>query len=158
MDGRDLEIEFGAQLVPQGFKKKASSWYRQIGGVLQVVNLQKSSFGEQFYVNLCFAPITMEIEGMPTPKEHRCPVRIRLTAAFPEHKEELDNVFDLESPGMSKSERKIRIAGLVKDQILPYLVFAKDVPSLHLSITEGRFRGGSVNLAVRTHLGIAEVP
>ena len=156
MDKKSLESVFGAQLSAKGFKKKASSWYRQAEGALQVVDLQKSSWGMQFYVNLCCVPVGMEVEGMPAPKEHKCPIRVRLTSAFPEQKEEIEKVFDLEASSISESDRTEQVARLANELVLPFMACMKDAPSLRQAIEQGRFKNAWVNLAAQRHLGILE--
>lgn len=156
MDKKSLESVFGAQLSATGFKKKASSWYRQAEGALQVVDLQKSSWGMQFYVNLCCVPGGMEVEGMPTPKEHKCPIRVRLTSAFPDRKEEIEKAFDLEASSISESDRIEQVARLANELVLPFMSCMKDAPSLRQAIEQGRFKNAWVNLAAQRHLGILE--
>ena len=97
MEKKALELALGGHLCPRGFKKKETAWYCKSAGMLQIVELQKSSFGLQFYLNLCWVPDGMEVEGMPTPNAHKCPIRIRLTALFPEQRDEIEKVFDLET-------------------------------------------------------------
>ena len=149
-----MECAFGGQLSIEGFKKKSSSWYRHAAGVLQLVNLQRSSFGMQFYVNLCFVPDGMEVEGMPTPKEHKCPIRIRLTSAFPEQREMIETLFDLEGSNIGDAERLEKLARLTSELILPFLASARDLPSLRQTLTKGAFDKGLVEVAARRHLGV----
>lgn len=154
MDKKTLETAFGAQLGVHGFKKKASSWYRPGEEVLQMVNLQRSLYGCQYYVNLCFVPVGMDVEGMPTPKMHKCPIQIRLTEAFPEQKVEIESVFDLESSRISEAERKERIVGFTHELILPFLDCMMGLSALRHAIGQREFKGASINLAARRHLGV----
>jgi hypothetical protein len=155
MNKKSLESLLDAQLITQGFRKKASSWYRQAEGALQVVDLQKSSYGMQFYVNLCCVPIGMEVEGMPTPKEHKCPVRIRLTSAFPDQREKIEKVFDLDAVNIPDSEREEWVVSFAREFILPFLDYMKDAPSLRRAIEQGRFKQAWVNLTAQKHLGVS---
>lgn len=43
--------EFGAKL---GLEKRARTWYRRSPDVLSILNLQKSQWGAQYYINLAF--------------------------------------------------------------------------------------------------------
>ncbi len=151
---KTFESTFGVPLVVNGFKRKASSWYRQAEGVLQVVNLQRSAYGAQYYVNLCCVPVGMEVDGMPMPKVHNCPIQIRLTEAFPDRKGEIENVFDLETTSLNAAEPKEQLARFAQELIFPFLANAKDVPSLRHAIEHGRFEGGSANIAARRQLGV----
>jgi hypothetical protein len=156
MDKNSLESVVDVLLRAQRFKKKASTWYRQAEGALQVVDLQKSSYGMQFYVNLCCVPAGMEVEGMPTPKEHKCPIRIRLTSAFPDQEKEIDKTFDLEANDISDMVRAERVARYINELALPFVAYTKDAFSLREAIVEGRFKGAGINLAAKRHLGILE--
>lgn len=156
MNKKSLESVFGAQLNAQGFKKKGSSWYHQAEGALHVVNLQKSAFGMQFYVNLCCVPIGMEVEGMPAPKEQACPIRIRLTNVAPEQKSEIEKAFDLEASSVSDSEREALVIRYTREFILPFLDYMKDASSLRHALEQGKFKRAWVNLAVQKHLGILD--
>ncbi len=37
-----------------GFRCKRNSWYRQCNDLLQIINIQKSYWGDQYYINLGF--------------------------------------------------------------------------------------------------------
>jgi Domain of unknown function (DUF4304) len=156
MDKKSLESVFGARLIADGFNKKGSSWYRQAGDMLQLVNLQKSSWGMQFYVNLCCVPAGMDVEGMPMPKVHKCPIQIRLDSMFPAQSADIKEVFDLELGSISDSERKERATRIVNELVLQFLAYTRDIPSVRQSIAEGRLPHWAANLAARTYLNIGE--
>ncbi|MBL9179824.1 MAG: DUF4304 domain-containing protein [Verrucomicrobiaceae bacterium] len=156
MDKKTLESALAAPLVAHGFQKKASSWYRQADETLQVVDLQKSAYGLQFYLNLCCVPAGMEVEGMPTPKEHKCPIRIRLTSAFPERREQIEEALDLERTSLDDAQRQDAVARLTSELILPFVNHMKDAATLRQAIGEGIFKRGAVNLAAQKHLGVTE--
>lgn len=154
MDKKGLEAAFGGSLVAAGFKKKGSAWYRQAEDALQIVDLQRSSYGPQFFVNLCCVPSGMAVEGMPTPKEHKCPVRIRLTAAFPKDHADIESVFDLDSHAFSDEVRAERLRELASHSVLSFMTHMRSSSALREAISIGAFKGGAVNLAARQHLGL----
>ena len=156
MDKKGLESALGAGLVSHGFKKKGSSWYREAEGALQVVDLQKSSYGLQFYLNLCCVPAGMAVDGMPTPKEHKCPIRIRLTAAFQEHRASIEETFDLERASLSEPQRQEAVARMAREWILPFFDHMKSACELRQAIKQGAFEWGAINLAAQRHLGLIE--
>lgn len=158
MDKRALESVLGSQLAAQGFRKKASSWYRQADEALQVVDLQKSAYGLQFFLNLCCVPAGMDVEGMPTPKEHKCPIRIRLTSAFPERREQIEEALDLERTNLDDAQRQDAVARLTSELVLPFVNHMKDAATLRQAIGEGIFKRGAVNLAAQKYLGLTEQP
>lgn len=152
MDRKRLVSLLDESLIARGFRRKASSWYRQSGGVLQVFNLQKSAYGGQYYVNLCFVPNGMEVDGMPTPPEHKCPIRIRLDSVYPERSGQIKEVFDLEDMGHSDESRAVSVTGLMQQLFLPFMDDHDEVAKLRQAIAHGTFERGAVSLAVRRFL------
>ena len=156
MDKKSLETVLNNKLVPNGFKKKASAWYRQVNGMLQVVDLQKSAYGLQFFLNLCCVPAGMEVEGMPTPKEHKCPIRIRLTAAYPEQRTQIEESLDLERTGLADSMRQAALGGILEELVLPFCNNFTSVEVLRDAIQRGLFKRGAINGAAQGHLNLNE--
>lgn len=54
-----------------GFRCKRNSWYRQCNDLLQIVNIQKSCWGNQYYINVGFGYYDGAIL---TPSEFKFPV------------------------------------------------------------------------------------
>jgi hypothetical protein len=154
MNKKGLETVIDGVLSQQGFKKRGSTWYRQNAGTLQAVDLQKSAYGGQFYVNLCFAPEGMSVEGMPFPKVHKCPVWIRIGSAFADHRSQCEELFDLEQQGVAEAERTIGIQQILIQLVVPFFNQLRESNDLKLAIENGTFKGGAVTLAARKHLGI----
>jgi hypothetical protein len=63
-------------LKSAGFKKKATTWRRQHPDGIQVVNVQGSQWGPEYYLNLGFYISALGSE--PEPTEYRCHVRTRV--------------------------------------------------------------------------------
>lgn len=152
MDEQRLVSLLDDSLIARGFLRKASSWYRQSGGVLQVFNLQKSAYGGQFYVNLCFVPDGMEVDGMPAPPEHKCPIRIRLDSVYPERSDQIKEVFDLEAMGLGDEGRAVSVTALMRELVLPFMAAHDEVAKIRQAIAHGTFERGAVSLAVRRFL------
>ncbi|MER8409355.1 DUF4304 domain-containing protein [Mesorhizobium sp. M1307] len=154
MDKKGLESLLNRDLASKGFSKKYSSWYRRETGALQVVDLQKSNFGLKFYLNLCCVPDGMIIDGLPTPKEHKCPIRIRLDSAFPQHQRKIQTVLDLEGTTLTDRERDSSMSEIVSTLVLPFLENMKDATSIKRSIETGILDDGMVYLSAKKFLGI----
>jgi hypothetical protein len=77
-----LEQSITPHLKAMSFKKKARSWWRATEDSIQVVNIQKSSFGPQVYINLGIYIRSLGPEL--TPPEYRCHIRTRLERVVPE--------------------------------------------------------------------------
>ena len=78
-----LETNIAPKLRALGFSKKARTWRRAAGDSIQVVNVQKSPYGEQIYVNLGLYIRALGDE--PSPPENRCHIQARLERVVPEH-------------------------------------------------------------------------
>ena len=51
-DGRDLEKLFARLLLPEGFRREGRNWRLDLPMLILIVNLQRSRWGESFYVNI----------------------------------------------------------------------------------------------------------
>lgn len=72
---RILVEAIGKPLKAAGFKKKANTWFLNNDETIAVLNLQRSSYGPQYYINvgLWLKPLG-EVD---IPKEHHCHIRCR---------------------------------------------------------------------------------
>jgi len=99
-----VELELAAGLKALGFKKKARTWMREDASVFQLLNIQKSQFGEQMYVNVA---VYLKALGPETaPPERRCHIRARLERIAP--KELFEDIRTLDAslpplPGLLKA-------------------------------------------------------
>ena len=64
------------ELSALGFLKKANLWYKRKHDVIQVIGLQKSNWGNQYYVNV--AVWVDKIERKEFPKCQECHIQCRL--------------------------------------------------------------------------------
>ena len=74
-----ITTEFASRLAPmfkaKGFRKTSATWRRDCDYLTQVFNIQKSQWGDQFYLNLGIYLRDPGNESRPT--EYRCHVRCR---------------------------------------------------------------------------------
>jgi len=47
-----IEAVLAQELKPLGFRKKSRTWWRESQDTIQILNLQKSAYADQLYVNL----------------------------------------------------------------------------------------------------------
>jgi hypothetical protein len=81
-----LETAITSSLKASGFIKKARTWWRYGPDVIQVLNLQKSPYGDNLYVNLGIYVKSLGEEQKPP--ENRCHVQVRLDrVAHSEHQQ-----------------------------------------------------------------------
>jgi hypothetical protein len=154
MNTRDLASIIDNVLSKYGFDAKRVTWYRAVQGVLQVIDLQKSSYGGRYFINICCVPDGMSVDGMPAPKEHKCPIRIRLTSAFPDIRDELEKLLDLDNDEIDSLERMDRINSILNTKLIPFMENMKSNETLARSVNDGVFKRGAVSIKARQHLGL----
>jgi len=71
-----LERLIAQPLKELGFRKKSRTWWRHNDDTIQVLNLQKSPYGERMYVNLGIYVRALGTEDLPP--ENRCHLQVRL--------------------------------------------------------------------------------
>ena len=59
-----------------GFRKKSGSWYRTQDQTIAVLNLQRSQYSHEYYLNA--ALWLLDLDEADAPKEHHCHVRTRV--------------------------------------------------------------------------------
>lgn len=108
--------EFGKE---SGCSKKAGSWYRRSAETIVVLNLQKSQYGLQYYVNVGLW--LLGLDQVETPKERHCPIRTRLTRLVPLAIEaRLTTLLDLQSP-IDDALRREELLALLHEHLLPLM-------------------------------------
>ncbi|MBZ2190600.1 DUF4304 domain-containing protein [Alcanivorax sp. JB21] len=147
-DSKLVKEALGAPLKEAGFKKKSDSWCWSDNEVVLLVNIQKSQYGGQYYVNGGVAVKTLGEAEFP--KEHHCHIRFRLTAVVSdEERKEIESVFDLENESLSDQKRKEEISRLVKDVALPILQGCSSESSMAETVKSGRLAKAMVHKQVK---------
>lgn len=146
-----LEAEFNRILKPLGFSKKGKHWVREAAQCFSLVSLQKSQWGEQFYVNL--GAFVKELDPQVTaPKESQCHLRVRLTHLLPD-KTALERCLDFENE-MAEEERLRIITSALRDYGLEWLKSAETLEGIRERLTEEATKGAAVSVRLKTLLGI----
>ncbi|MFC3323749.1 DUF4304 domain-containing protein [Mesorhizobium cantuariense] len=63
MDKKELLSLFNQRLSEHDFIKKSTSWCRYLKESTQVVDLQKSNYGNSYYINICCVPGGCKLMG-----------------------------------------------------------------------------------------------
>ena len=71
MGKKDLVIFLNELFTPLGFKKKGNNWVSNGKEVSRIINLQKSQFGNSFYINYGYILRSLQLEGWATHVEDR---------------------------------------------------------------------------------------
>ncbi len=102
-----------------GFKVRANTWHKQCQDTILVVNLQKSQWGPQFYINL--AVWVRQLGEALAPKEYQCHIRQRATSLPDQRAKTLERALDLEDESMGMQEREACIDELMRESAIPFL-------------------------------------
>lgn len=121
----DNAVKLGIDDALKGsrFRRKGNSWYRETEEAVLLVDVQKSNFGEQYYVNLGVL-LRHLLDGgahrLP-PKENQCHIRVRIEALKPDEEAALKGLLDIEDGGLETEERRQAVSSVITRVALPFL-------------------------------------
>jgi len=99
-----------------GYTRNRGGWYWRGIEVVSVLNLQKSNFGDVYYINV--AESLLEAAQDVFPRENRCHVRTRLSLLVPEAElPELELLLDLTREA---EDRSARLLSFLRQHLRPY--------------------------------------
>ncbi|WP_405199095.1 DUF4304 domain-containing protein [Christiangramia sp. LLG6405-1] len=137
MNSKELKAEFDKYLVPLGFNKKNLTWVKTEIEISQIVNLQKSSFNNQYYLN--------EGYNLVNAKNDSFHIQILSSSKYNASKEySLIDILNLDNQ-IAKKEREEEIENLIKNFIVPNLERLK---------SESDLKEYLVNLKVQNHIPV----
>jgi hypothetical protein len=142
-----IELVLNDVLLPRGFRKKKKTWQLPMDDTILLVDLQRSSWGPQFYINL--AVFVRKLSDNPAPKEKDCHIRNRLdssTGASPTVAEALD----LENTALDDNQRRAVLQQAMEAEGLKFLHDFESIPKIRESLLKGEYKGLSVDLEART--------
>jgi hypothetical protein len=119
MNTTELAEVISAVLVPAGFRKRKDTWYKANEDTITLLNLQKSQYGGQYFVNL--AVYLRDLGTATSPSEHQSHIRVRLTAIAGGEASAIDEALDLEQPNMSTEKRRTTLTRALTTMALPFL-------------------------------------
>ncbi len=74
-----IKEQIRSVMKEHGYRCKRTSWYRQVNDVVQIFNIQKSVWGDQYYINLGINPFNKDIVF---PKEYNFPPEYKFSVRF----------------------------------------------------------------------------
>ena len=135
-------LPFEAALKSARFIKKSGSWYLENDETILVVNLQKSNYGDQYYVNLA---VWVKALGDATyPKENKCHICLRIDSLVDE---KAVKCFDGEK-SLSQEKRAALITGLMESKAIPFLMECASLKGIGMQMASGGFEDALVNFRV----------
>lgn len=110
---KQLVTAINEVLKPAGFKRKGAVWRREINDIFQVVYLQRSYLGFEFFLEIgIFEPAKKP--GVSTPEITDCQYRKRVETR------ERENLLDFKNDDILASERIALIAERLTSEVLPF--------------------------------------
>jgi hypothetical protein len=148
-----IKLALERSLPSEGFKRKGSDWYLDTKESIVVVNLQKSNYGQQYYINI---GIWLKALGDSRyPPEHKCHVTIRagdLSEEFSEEFSSKPSLLDLERTVMANDVRIEQLERLVRTGVLPWIRSCVTVAGLRAQLHSGARWTTGVKLKAREFL------
>jgi hypothetical protein len=136
MNTNGLEEVFDSVLAPGGFRRRKDTWYRTNEDTITLVNLQKSQWGGQYYVNL--GVYLRDLGKATSPSEHQSHIRVRLTSIAGTDARAIEEALDLERPGISAEQRRSVLAKALTSVALPFLTERSVLPRLRALYAGGQ--------------------
>lgn len=135
------------------FRRKGDTWYSESNDFHILINLQKSNWGKQFYLNL-----GVSIKGKPDgslPQEKDCNLRVRLSELFLDQKY-FDQIMDFENDQISITIRKETIENAIANIAIPFLESINTISSMKERVSSGVIKLYWIDLDLKKILGIEE--
>lgn len=128
------------ELRSAGFKARGTSWYKHAPDTLLVVNLQKSLYGPQYYINL--AAWVKQLGDAEFPKEYQCHIRVRATSLPTNSEETLGHALNLEDESMDTEQREAFIARFMREEAIPFLESLGTWEGIRAAVNAGKLKRG----------------
>jgi hypothetical protein len=128
-----LKKSLNQVLVESRFERKSNSWYGSGNDAIVVLNLQKSDFGNYFYINIgvCLKSLTSEI----FPKISKCHISMRADHLVGDNAPQLALGLNLDDGDEKALEDATDI---VRNQVVPVLLGFMNIDTLR----DFYFKGG----------------
>lgn len=134
-----------------GYEKKSGAWYRRADEVIAAVDLQKSQYGPQYYVNVSFWLRALGDDLYPkTWKSH---IQLRLGSMPGVEPERAERLLDLEQD-VPDEQRVEDLAGLLAEAVVPVVERGATLEGLRSLVDDGTFSGAGIRGPAQEKLGI----
>ncbi len=132
------------------FVGNASTWHKSLPETILVVDLQKSQYGPQYYLNLGIW--LKQLGKAQTPKEHQCHIRLRATSLPSVGAKLLERALDLEDMSMSAEQREKFIVEYMQKEVLPFMELTGTVKGTDTAMAGGKLSAAMVHEKAREWL------
>src|SRR5690606_2510580 len=130
---KELEGAISDILKPLAFRKKGPNWYFYTDECVCMINLQKSEWGGQYYINVAILVTPLTMEKMPL--EYRCHIRARIDNLVPSDID-IRGALDLENHSMSSKERVRVLRMALVEYAVPFLMSLGTIDDIKKKVLE----------------------
>jgi hypothetical protein len=141
MTKNDLIALLNDALLPEGFKRKGNYWVDNRGELSKIVNLQKSEFGDSFYVNYGFVIKRLPSDGT---KWH---IYLRVHS---------DNSRELLKLGKNFTDevRSSELSELLDQKLVPALQAVNTEEDIRQRIVDGTWHYNTIPISVKKYFNL----
>lgn len=137
-------------LSTHGFCRKGSTFYKEQAELNGVINLQKSAFGNAYYLNVAFYDPKLLQTGK-YPKEFQCHVRLRAEGVSGVVDAEVKDVFDGAHSTIDMDKRIQILTGIV-EQCVKFLERGGTYCGLRTMLKDNQLRRAAILATFRARL------
>lgn len=145
-----ITLAFNQFARSAGFRPAGGGWLRDVPVGVQVIELQKSEWGDQFHVN--FGVYARELGSVRSPKVHQCQFYARADSVDPTNEANWKSTLDLEKP-IDDAARQSRVAELL-GRMLAFLDSITTKQGLREAADRGDLSRGLFLLTLKQYLGL----
>lgn len=130
-----------------GFAKKSNSWYRSEADAIVVLNLQKSDFGNYYYLNVGVSLMALSTDVFP--KENHCHIQLRADSLLNDDLITLNRALNLDEGDESDLAEFV---DLMKGKFLPIITEFHYLTQLREHYRKSTFRRALVLMPAKEML------
>lgn len=145
-----LEAGLKPLMKELGYKKRGPAWRRYTSNAIQVLNIQGSQWGKDFYINL--GVYFREIGTEDNPREVDCHIRQRLCAVV-DDRQSCNRTLSFDS-GINLEERTSELRRLVSEFAIPWLEKCSGIEGARNYLLHERKSAFPVLEVAREYLGL----
>ena len=135
--------------VSAGLKKKSGRWYRHCEDVIVVVDLQKSYWGNSYYVNMGFFLRALGEKLFPLGRE--CPISVRLESLGQDQQSRIEKILNLEYD-IADDQRLKELSDFLDSYLRPALERGCSMVGLRTMVDDGTLSNARVTGEAETLL------
>ena len=144
-----LRNGFEQPLKDHDFVKKSGSWYSEKQDAVLVVDLQRSDYGEVYYVNL--AVWFKHLGNVVFPKEHQCHIRTRLTSLT---NSDVQRALDFDDSSLSETDRTSILKKAMEGYGIPFVEACSTIEGVKDLFREGGLSKSFVHRNIKALCGV----